>query len=93
MACMKKPFRSQAEAESNRDRINKRKGPGPTQQGVYPCDTCAAEGFPPVWHLRTERSDIEGQISKLVQLRKGPRRHRPAHRPELDEDYEGKWAA
>ena len=92
MGCMKRPFRSEVEAQGNADRINKRKGSGPTQQGVYPCEHCAAEGFPVVWHLRTERR-IEGKIAKVIELRKGPRRHRPAHRPELDEDYEGHWAA
>jgi len=90
--CMKKPFESEPEAQSNADRINKRKGQGRTQQGVYPCLDCTAEGFPTIWHLRTVRP-IDGKLANVVQLRKGPRRHRPAHRPEHDEDYEGKWAA
>jgi len=91
MACMKKGYRSEAAATDNRDRMNRRKGKGPTQQLAYPCPDCTATGFGTVWHLRTERP-IEGKLAKVVQLR-GPRRHRPAHRPELDEDYEGKWVA
>lgn len=92
MPCMKIPFRSEEQAIDNRDRMNRRKGKGPTQQGAYPCDDCTAAGFATVWHLRTERP-IEGKIAKVIELRKGPRRRRPAHRPELDEDYEGKWVA
>jgi hypothetical protein len=92
MACMKKPLGSEAEARANADRINRRKGKGKTQQGIYPCADCTTEGFPTVWHLRTERP-IEGRDAKIIELRKGPRRRRPAHRPELDEDYEGRWIA
>lgn len=91
MACMKKPYRSAEAATDNQKRMNTRRGKGPTQQVPYPCPDCS-EDAPTVWHLRTERP-IEGKLAKVVQLRKGPRRRRPAHRPELDEDYEGHWAA
>lgn len=89
---MKQPFNTEKQAIDNRDRMNKRKGRGPTQQVAYPCADCMADDGPTTWHLRTERP-IEGKIAKVIDLRKGPRRRRPAHRPELDEDYEGHWAA
>ena len=87
MACMKKPFRSEEQAVDNRDRMNRRKGRGPTYQVAYPCPDCS-DNAPTTWHLRTERP-IEGKLIKL----RGPRRRRPAQRPEQDEDYEGMWAA
>lgn len=90
MACMKRPYRSEAQALANRDRLNKRKGKGPTQQIAYPCEHCTAEGFPPVWHTLTHRPEADATI---VKLRNRRRRHRPAAQAWQDEDYEGQWAA
>lgn len=92
MACMKKPYRSEAAATANADRMNRRKGKGPTMQAVYPCDVCEAQGFPAVWHLRTERQ-TEGKLAQVVKLKTGRRRHRPASQVWRDEDNEGQWAA
>lgn len=91
MACMKAAFYNEADVIANRERMNKRKGKGRTQQVEYQCPDCTEPGLP-VWHLRTERP-IEAREAQVIQLRRGPRRHRPAHRPELDEDYEGQWVA
>ena len=91
MACMKAAFYNLTEAVANRDRMNKRKGRGKTEQAVYECPECCQPGLT-IWHLRTQRK-IEAQEAKVIELRRGPRRHRPAHRPELDEDYEGQWVA
>jgi hypothetical protein len=90
---MKLPFRSEEAALDNKRRMNTRRGKGPTRQVAYPCPLCEAEGFPTVWHLRTERP-IEGKIAKVVQLRAGRKpRHRPAAQVWRDEDNEGQWAA
>jgi hypothetical protein len=88
MACMKKPYRSEAAAVDNMKRMNTRRGKGPTQQVAYLCFDCSEDMGPTTWHLRTERP-IEG---KLIRLR-GPRRHRPAAKAWQDEDLEGQWAA
>ena len=92
MACMKRPFATEQEAEANRRRINRRVGDGPTRQVAYPCPDCSEDMGPETWHLRTERLDIEARVAKVIRLKQG-RKRRPSNRPWEDEDLEGKWAA
>jgi hypothetical protein len=92
MPCMKRPFNTEREAVKNQRRLNKRIGQGPTEQQAYPCPDCSEDDGPTTWHLRTERP-IEGRIAKVIKIKTGRKRHRPAAQVWRDEDNEGMWAA